>query len=71
MIRILFALGFGGIVMVFAGFVVNPKCVIPKSKISLSLWIIAPYSLELPFGARLFPLAIDYCDFIASSFTHN
>lgn len=30
-------LGFGGILIVFTGFLVNPKCVMPKSKISLSL----------------------------------
>lgn len=53
--RSLMALGFGGILIVFAGLFFKPQFVIPKSKISLILCAIAPKSFALPFGARFFP----------------
>ena len=66
MIRSLMALGFGGILIVFAGLFFKPQFVIPKSKISLILCAIAPKSFALPFGARFVPDSIAFLAFLAN-----
>lgn len=62
-------LGLGGILIALAGLVVNPQFVIPKSKISLTLWAIAPKSLALPLGARFTPESTAFLALLANLLT--
>ena len=53
--RSLMALGFGGILIVFAGLFFKPQFVIPKSKISLILCAIAPKIFVHCLSGHVFP----------------